>query len=85
MQIDIFLQFLLFFLSSVGGITLLILAFKNSNQSLDYEKIIKNLNEQKQHNLDILEKGNKTVDDIENKILECKKELGINLFKRKKK
>ena len=83
MQIDIFLQFLLFFLSSVGGITLLILAFKNSNQSLDYEKIIKNLNEQ--HNLDILEKGNKTVDDIENKILECKKELGINLFKRKKK
>ena len=84
MEITNYLQFLLFILCGLGGVAILIFVLRKQDQGLDYDKIIKELNEQKEINLEILNEGNKEIDKIERKILECKKELHLPLFKRKK-
>ena len=48
---------------------------------IDYDKIICELNEQKTINIKKLQDGNKEIDKIESKILECKKKLELKLFK----
>lgn len=85
MEIAKYLQFLLFILCGLGGIAILIFVLRKQDQGLDYDKIIKELNEQKETNLKTLKEGNKEIDKIEQKILECKKELHLPLFKKRKK
>ena len=40
-------------------------------------------NEQEEKDLDIINQGNKQIDELESKILDCKRKLGFKLFKRK--
>lgn len=82
MEIANYLQFLLFILCGLGGIAILIFVLRKQDQGLDYDRIIKELNEQKEFNLKTLEDGNKEIDKIESKILDCKKELKFKLFKK---
>jgi len=81
MEVISIVQFMLFILCAIGGLVLLILIFRQSSYEIDYNEIIARLNEQEKIDLEIISKGNKEIDRIEKKILECKKELGINLFK----
>ena len=67
----------------VLGIIPVIIFFLRKNQSdVDYYKVIRELNEQEEQNLDELALGNKEINNIEKKILECKKELKIRLFRK---
>ena len=79
MEIANYLQLLLFILCVLGGVAILIFALRK-DQGYDYDKIIRELNAQKEENLNTLDIRNKEIDKIESKILECKKELGIKLF-----
>ena len=82
MEIGIYLQFLLFILCALGGVAILIFVFRKQDQGYDYDRIIRELNEQKEFNLKTLGDGNKEIDKIESKILYCKKELKFKLFKK---
>ena len=81
MEVTSIVQFMLFILCAIGGLVLLILIFRQSSYEIDYNEIIARLNEQEKIDLEIISKGNKEIDRIEKKILECKKKLGIKLFK----
>ena len=76
-------QFILFSLCFLGVIAILIFALRNNDKGLDYDKIIRELNERKESDLDILSIKNKEINKIEEKILYCKKELNIKLFDNK--
>lgn len=80
MEITNYLQFLLFILCALGGVAILIFVFRKQDQGIDYDRIIRELNEQKESNLKTLEDRNKEIDKIERKILDCKKELKMKLF-----
>lgn len=68
----------------VLGIIPVIIFFLRKNQTdVDYYKVIRKLNEQEEQNLDELALGNKEIDNIEKKILECKKELKMPLFEKR--
>ena len=54
------------------------------DNGIDYDRIIRKINEQEEKDLDIINQGNKQIDELESKILDCKKKLGFKLFKRKK-
>lgn len=83
-EIIVILQILLFGLCVLGGIAVLIFALRKWDNDIDYDRIIRELNEQEEKDLDIINKGNKQIDELESKILDCKKKLGFKLFKRKK-
>lgn len=83
-EIIVILQILLFGLCVLGGIAVLIFALKKWDNGIDYDRIIRELNEQEEKDLDIINKGNKQIDELESKILDCKKKLGFKLFKTKK-
>ena len=83
-EIIVILQILLFGLCVLGGIAVLIFALRKWDNGIDYDRIIRELNEQEEKDLDIINKGNKQIDELESKILDCKKKLGFKLFKRKK-
>lgn len=65
------LQFLLFILCGLDGVAILIFASRK-DQRYDYDKIIRELNAQKEENLNTLDICNKEIDKMKNKILECK-------------
>ena len=73
-------QFILFGLCLISGIAILIFVLRNNDKGLDYDKIIRKLNERKELDLDILSIKNKEINKIEEKILSCKKELNMKLF-----
>ncbi len=73
-------QFILFGLCLICGIAILIFVLRNNDKGLDYDKIIRKLNERKELDLDILSIKNKEINKIEEKILVCKKELNMKLF-----
>lgn len=75
-----YLQIILFGLCSLSGIAVLIFALRKNDNGMDYDKIIKELNERKEKNLNTLDIKNKEIDKIEKQILECKKKLNIKLF-----
>ena len=77
------LQIILFALCGLSGITVLIFTLRKNNKGLDYNKIIRELNEQKEKDLNILDIRNKKIDKIEEKILKYKKDLGMRLFDEK--
>lgn len=83
-EIIVILQILLFGLCVLGGIAVLIFALRKWDNGIDYDRIIRELNEQEEKDLDIINRGNKQIDELESKILDCKRKLGFKLFKRKK-
>ena len=83
-EIIVILQILLFGLCVLGGIAVLIFALRKWDNGIDYDRIIRELNEQEEKDLDIINQANKQIDELESKILDCKKKLGFKLFKRKK-
>lgn len=85
MEVRSIIQFLLFILCAIGGLVILILVLRKSSYEMDYNEIIYELNKQEELDLKTLENGNKEIDKIERKILNCKKELGIKLFKKSNK
>ena len=76
--------YILIGLCCISLLMFIIFILKNSDDNIDYDKIIAELNKQKENDLETLDNGNKEIDKIEKKILICKKELGIKLFKNKK-
>lgn len=54
---------------------------KNSENNIDYDEIISELNKKKEKNLIALKKGNIKINEIESQILSCKKYLNMKLFK----
>lgn len=68
-------------LCGLSIITLFIFLLRIKESDIDYDKIICELNEQKTINIKKLQDGNKEIDKIESKILECKKKLELKLFK----
>jgi len=76
------LQVILFALCGLSGIAVLIFALRKNDKGLDYYKIIRELNEQKEKDLNILNIRSKEIDKIEEKMLKCKKKLNMKLFKK---
>ncbi len=76
-----YLFYILIGLCFISLLMFIILILKNSDDNIDYDKIIAELNKQKEIDLETLDNGNKEIAKIEKKILICKKELGIKLFK----
>lgn len=75
------IEYILFGLCGLSIITLFIFLLRIKESDIDYDKIICELNEQKTIIIKKLQDGNKEIDKIESKILECKKKLGLKLFK----
>lgn len=74
MEIEQYLQILLFILCCFGGIAILIFVLRHQEQQeYNYDEILKKLNKEKQDNLEILKTRNKEIDIIERKIFEKKK------------
>ena len=82
MEDKVIIETILLLLCFISMVNIVIFILRNKDNSVDYDKLIKNLNEQKISDLEMLEYGNKEIDDIEFKILECKRELNFKLFKK---
>ncbi|MDO5569535.1 MAG: hypothetical protein Q4G04_05465 [bacterium] len=76
-------RIIFFGLCLVAGIVFLIFILRQEDKGLDYDRIIRELNENKENDLKTLDIKNKEINNIEEKILRCKKELGIRLFDEK--
>ena len=72
-----FLQIMLFGLCVLGGISVLIFGLRQCDDDIDYDRIIRELNEREEKDLDIINRGNKQIDELESRILECKKKLEL--------
>lgn len=74
------MQMLLLILCGLGLIVFIIFILRIKDEGYDYDAIIAKLNEEEQKDLENLKSGNREINEIESKILKCKKELGIKLF-----
>lgn len=82
MEEKVVVETILLILCVLGIIPVIIFFLRKNQTDVDYYKVIRELNEQEEQNLDELALGNKEIDNIEKKILECKKELKIRLFRK---
>ncbi len=82
MEEKVIVEILLLFLCILGIVPVIIFFMRKNDTGIDYYRIINEWNEMEEQNLEILAQGNKEIDNIEKKILECKKELKIRLFRK---
>ena len=82
MEEKVVIETILLILCVLGIIPVIIFFLRKHDNTVDYYKVINELNDQEEQNLDALALGNKEIDAIERKILECKKELKIKLFRK---
>ena len=79
------LQNILFLFWGLGGICIVIFLIRkvrnNEPDISKYYRLISQLDDQMEEDLNIIQKRNKEIDKIEKEILNCKKELGLELFK----
>ena len=73
MEEKVVVETILLILCVLGIIPVIIFFLRKNQSDVDYYKVIRELNEQEEQNLDELTLGNKEIDNIEKKILECKK------------
>ena len=73
--LEIMLTSLCFF-----SIVPIIIFFKRKKSSNNIEIFLELYNDKMKSNLEKLNKGNKTIDEIEEKILICKKKLNMKIF-----
>ena len=76
----IFLEIILGVLCLLGIVAVIIFFIRKNDKGIDIDKLIRQFNEQKESDLKTLEYGNKKIDEIERKILTCKKKLKMQLF-----
>ena len=76
------LQYILFGMCTISGLVFIIYLLKSKDDGLDYDKIIAMMKKQTENNLNVLKRKNKEINEIEEEILICKKELGTNPFKK---
>lgn len=67
---------------TIPGLVLIIYLLKSKDYLLDYDKIIAMMKKQTENNLNVLKRKDKEINEIEEEILICKKELGIKPFKK---
>lgn len=82
MEDKVIIETILLLLCFISMVNIVIFILRKNDNNVDYDKLIRNLNEQKISDLEMLEYRNKEIDDIEFKILECKRKLGFNLFRK---
>ena len=82
MEEKVIVEILLLFLCILGIVPVIIFFMRKNETGIDYYRIINEWNEMEEQNLETLALGNKEIDNIEKKILECKKELKIRLFRK---
>ncbi|MBQ4584058.1 MAG: hypothetical protein IJA94_04150 [Bacilli bacterium] len=82
MEEKVIVEILLLFLCILGIVPIIIFFMRKNDTGIDYYRIINEWNEMEEQNLETLALGNKEIDNIEKKILECKKELKIRLFRK---
>ena len=80
MEVIIFLEIVLGFLCLLGLVAVIIFFVRKNDKGIDVDTWIKNANNQMNEDLKVLELGNKKIDEIEKKILVCKKKLNMKLF-----
>ena len=76
MEVVNYLHFILIGLILLSGIAFIICILR-CNDTINYDKIIADLNKEKAQNLETLAKGNKEIDAIERKIATIKKRLKV--------
>lgn len=86
-EITVKVEFAFFIIMALSGIVILIFCLRqNKDSRFDweaFEKIVREMHEQTDKNLDMLSKMNKKKDKIEEKIREKKKILGMRLVNKK--
>ena len=81
MEIIIFLEIILGILCILGLIVIVIFFIrKKGDNEFNVYKLINQFNEQMKSDIETLEQGNREIDEIERKILACKKKLNMKLF-----
>ena len=80
MEEIVFLELILGFLCLLGLVAIIIFFIRKNDKGIDVEELIDKANNCMKDDLIKLELGNKKIDEIEKKILECKKKLNMNLF-----
>lgn len=80
MEINILEIFLL--ILCLISIIPIIIFFKRKTNQTDIKQLIEIYNDKMKENLEQLNQGNQTIDELEHKILICKKKLKMNIFKK---
>lgn len=81
MEIILFLEIILGILCILGLIVIVIFFIrKKGDNEFNVYKLINQFNEQMKSDIETLEQGNREIDEIERKILTCKKKLNMKLF-----
>lgn len=83
MEINLLIFILLILCFIAATLLIIIVVNTNKQENVDYNKIIKYLNCQKEKNLKTLMEGNKIINKLEKEILKCKKQLNMKLFDNK--
>lgn len=81
MEKIIILYVAFFSICLVFSLRCIIKVLRKNEETYDYHKIVEITNKQTKDNLKRLNRGNKKIDNLERKILHCKKKLGMKLYK----
>lgn len=86
-ELTLKIEFTFFIIMALSGIVILIFCLRRKEDSrfdwVEFERIVREMHEQTDENLDMLSKMNKQKDKIEEKIRDKKKILGMSLVDKK--
>lgn len=86
-EITLKIEIAFFIIMALSGIVILIFCLRRKGDSkfdwVEFERIVREMHEQTDENLDMLSKMNKQKDKIEEKIRNKKKILGMSLISKK--
>lgn len=86
-EITLKIEIAFFIIMALSGIVILIFCLRRKEDSkfdwVEFERIVREMHEQTDENLDMLSKMNKQKDKIEEKIRNKKKILGMSLINKK--
>lgn len=86
-EITLKIEIAFFIIMALSGIVILIFCLRRKENSkfdwVEFERIVREMHEQTDENLDMLSKMNKQKDKIEEKIRNKKKILGMSLISKK--
>ena len=77
-----FLRIVLAFLCILAIVPVIVFFARKNQPEVDVYKIKKMCDDKMEEDLETLNKGNKKIDEIEKKILICKKKLNMKLFEK---
>lgn len=86
-EITLKIEIAFFIIMALSGIVILIFCLRRKEDSkfdwVEFERIVREMHEQTDENLDMLSKMNKQKDKLEEKIRDKKKILGMSLISKK--